>query len=97
MAGEADTDATEPAAHAGEPAPSSFARALGALVDRLTHTRGRAALVVGVALLIGLLAAWWGRTIRIDTDLRALLPTTLPILSQSSWGQSSNCDITYKN
>lgn len=48
------------------------------LVDAMTRTRGRAWMTVLGALLLALVAGWWGASLRVDTDLKALLPADAP-------------------
>lgn len=55
-----------------------FARLASHLVDAITRSRSRAALALTVALGVALLSGWWGASIRIDADLKALLPATAP-------------------
>jgi predicted RND superfamily exporter protein len=47
-------------------------------VAGFSSNRRRAAATVFSALLISMLAAWWGVGVRIDTDLKALLPPSAP-------------------
>ncbi|HVI01417.1 MAG TPA: MMPL family transporter [Enhygromyxa sp.] len=58
--------------------PGTLARALGKFVSWITLSKRNSALVVSVALLLGVLALLYGKTIRVDTDLRALLPESAP-------------------
>jgi predicted RND superfamily exporter protein len=58
--------------------PGTLARALGRFVGWITSSKRNSALVVGVALLLGVLAVLYGKSIRVDTDLRALLPNSAP-------------------
>ncbi len=72
MADPAGRRASEP-----EP-PGPVAVYVAALVGRLTATRRRSAWTVILALIVGLCAALYGSTVRVNTDLRALLPATAP-------------------
>ena len=58
--------------------PGTLARTLGRFVRWITSSKRNSGLVVGVALLIGLTSLLYGKSIRVDTDLRALLPNTAP-------------------
>lgn len=62
---------------AGEPkGPGRFAYAVGRLVTWITASRRNSAIILLAALLIGALSIVYGWSIRVDTDLRALLPET---------------------
>jgi predicted RND superfamily exporter protein len=58
--------------------PGTLARALGRFVAWITSSKRNSGLVVFVALLLASVAAIYGSNIRVDTDLRALLPKTAP-------------------
>lgn len=58
--------------------PGPLARALGRLVGWIVSSKRNSALVLLVALLLGTAAVLYGKTIRVDTDLRALLPNSAP-------------------
>ncbi|MCA9685616.1 MAG: MMPL family transporter, partial [Myxococcales bacterium] len=55
-----------------------LARRVAALVAAITASRRRSALVLVVALILGVLGFAYGATVRVDTDLRALLPKDAP-------------------
>lgn len=56
--------------------PGTLARALGRLVGWITASKRNSALVLLAGLLLGGFATAYGSSIRVDTDLRALLPST---------------------
>jgi predicted RND superfamily exporter protein len=58
--------------------PGTLARALGRFVAWITSSKRNSAVVVVAALLLAGVAAIYGSNIRVDTDLRALLPKTAP-------------------
>jgi predicted RND superfamily exporter protein len=58
--------------------PGTLARALGRFVAWITSSKRNSGVVVATALLLGLVAALYGKSIRVDTDLRALLPRSAP-------------------
>jgi uncharacterized protein len=58
--------------------PGAIARTLGRLVAWITASRSRSALALLAALLLGGLALAYGSSVRVDTDLRALLPKSAP-------------------
>ncbi|MFO7566053.1 MAG: MMPL family transporter [Enhygromyxa sp.] len=58
--------------------PGARARAIARLVAWVAGSRRNAAVVLLAALLLASLALVYGASIRVDTDLRALLPKTAP-------------------
>jgi predicted RND superfamily exporter protein len=61
-----------------DPAVGPIAAALAKAVAWICARRARAGAVVLASLLLAFLGLWFGLSIRVDTDLRALLPPTAP-------------------
>ncbi|EDM76211.1 hypothetical protein PPSIR1_07658 [Plesiocystis pacifica SIR-1] len=61
-----------------ERSPGGLTRRVAAMVAAASATRQRAAVTVLVAVLIAALAFWYGSSVAVNTDLRALLPKTAP-------------------
>jgi uncharacterized protein len=59
-------------------APGALARAIARLVAWITSSERNSLLVLLIALAVAVLAVFYGRTIAVDTDLRALLPESAP-------------------
>jgi uncharacterized protein len=58
--------------------PGALARRLGRWIAWVTASRRNSGLVLLVAVLLGAAAVAYGASVRVDTDLRALLPETAP-------------------
>jgi uncharacterized protein len=58
--------------------PGGLARALGRWIAWVTASRRHSAVVLLVALVLGAAAVAYGANVRVDTDLRALLPADAP-------------------
>src|SRR5690606_3506886 len=58
--------------------PGALARALGRWVAWITRSKRNSGLTVLIAVLLATAALGYGKSIRVDTDLRALLPKTAP-------------------
>ncbi|PRQ01057.1 MMPL family protein [Enhygromyxa salina] len=58
--------------------PGPLARRSANLVGWLTRGKARSGVALITAVLLGLLAVWFGASISIDTDLRSLLPASAP-------------------
>lgn len=63
--------------HESDP-PGALARTLGRLVAWIAGSKRNSGLVVVIAMLLATAAVLYGKSIRVDTDLRALLPETAP-------------------
>jgi hypothetical protein len=68
-----------------DPSPASDAEPVGRVaagfarwMARASRTRAHAALTLALAVLVALAAGFYGAGIRVDTDLKALLPATAP-------------------
>lgn len=60
------------------PKPGPLARHSAELVAWTLARKARSAVVLVTLLLVGLVAAWYGASIEVDTDLRRLLPKSAP-------------------
>jgi predicted RND superfamily exporter protein len=60
------------------PKPGLLARRSADLVTWMIARKSRSAVVLITALLLGIVAVWYGGSIEVDTDLRRLLPKSAP-------------------
>jgi predicted RND superfamily exporter protein len=60
------------------PKPGLLARRSADLVTWMLARKSRSAVVLITTLLLGIVAAWYGGSIEVDTDLRRLLPKSAP-------------------